>query len=297
MKNVFWKNMFNGLAAFGTIIIFELMCLLVIFYSEAPKHMVILFMIGAVLLYFAVGFYFLFQVVVIDDFGICVKILSKMIRNIPWEKVESVRTVSSGNGKVLRVIVRGEIPLTLDWRKKIMAAIDAHRPKKDEIAEEASAANSPTKEKNEQRSFFARPSFLVLQLSGAISLDAILVVIALSVDKYVGLTVLMIDVVLFFLEIAVFAFSFTLGWNAMVSIDSVGVSKRFGSEIVSFPWETVHLEEMNPRKGIRKTMRLKSNNGKSIVLERIDSIFALLETYCTNEVVLAEIARIKGCQE
>lgn len=296
MKNTFWKNLFDGLAVLGIVMMFELLGLLMLIYSNAPQHVIsiiIFSMIGALLLYFAVGFYFLFQIVVIDDFGIRVKFFSKTIRNIPWEKVESVEAYHPGRGTVLRVIVRGEVPLWLDWRKKIRNAIGAYRPKIDPNTDEQLRANSLPEKRTDQRRFFPRPLFLVLQVSGAIALDSLLIAFALLTKGELAVALLATSGVLFLFESLLFGLSFLFGWNAMVSIDSTGVSKRFGSKVVSLSWDLIQLEEVHPRSGLRKMMRLKAGDEKSILLECIDSIFILLETYCTNATVLDQISSIR----
>ena len=297
MKNTFFKNLFDGLSALGIVIMFELPGLLMLLYSDAPRHVIsiiIFFMIGAPLLYFVFGSYFLFQTVVVDNFGIRVKIFSKTIRNIPWEKVELVEAYHPGRGTVIRVIVRGEAPLWLDWRKKIRNAIEAYRPKIDPNTDEQLRANSLPEKRTDQRHFFPRPLLLVLQVSGAIALDSLLIVFAFLTKGEVALTLLATSGVLFLFESLLFGLSFLYGWNAMVSIDSTGVSKRFGSKVVSLSWDLIQLEEVHPRSGLRKMMRLKVGDEKSILLECVDSIFILLETYCTNATVLDQISSIRG---
>lgn len=86
----------------------------------------LVFTAGVVLLFFAIGFYWLFQTIEIDSNGIHVKILSKTIRTIFWYDVVCVEAKTVMKNPAYVVIVRDQKRLNLDRRKKILDAINLY---------------------------------------------------------------------------------------------------------------------------------------------------------------------------
>lgn len=86
----------------------------------------VLVAVGIILLFFAIGFYWIFQVIEIDQHGICVKILQKTIRKISWDAVVIIEEKTVMKNPAYVVIVRNPKPLNIDRRKKVLDAINLH---------------------------------------------------------------------------------------------------------------------------------------------------------------------------
>lgn len=82
--------------------------------------------ISIILLYFAIGFYWIFQVVRIDEQGVRVLFWGKTVRFAPWEKIYSVRRDSVMKNPAVVIKVLEEKNLNLDDRRSIRKAIGAY---------------------------------------------------------------------------------------------------------------------------------------------------------------------------
>jgi hypothetical protein len=74
-------------------------------------------------LYFSVGFYWIFQKVKIDESGIEITLLNKTIRKVRWENVERIQSGSFCRNPVYVLYIQNEKNLNLDERKAIKEAI------------------------------------------------------------------------------------------------------------------------------------------------------------------------------
>lgn len=138
VKNRFYKNVYQSLSWGGSAAVLIFFLLLGYFESltyDEPGNswLLLVFSVGIILLFFVIGFYWIFQVIEIDPHGICVKILQKTIRTIPWEEVVVIeeRTVMKNPAYV--VIVRDQEDLNLDKRKKVLSAIRFYSNDKIEV--------------------------------------------------------------------------------------------------------------------------------------------------------------------
>lgn len=82
--------------------------------------------IGITLLYFLIGFYWIFQVVRIDEKGVRVLLFGRTVRFVPWEKIYSVRRDSVMKNPAVVIKILEEKDLNLDDRRDIRKAIGAY---------------------------------------------------------------------------------------------------------------------------------------------------------------------------
>jgi len=130
MKNTFWKNLFLSLSSLGMIALFELIISGILFICPILeiKLIIAISMMGGLIAFFAIGFYWIFQTVVIDELGICTKLFVKRIRNISWEKVESIEISNRFRSPEIKINIKDEKPLYLDQRKAIVSLINRYKP-------------------------------------------------------------------------------------------------------------------------------------------------------------------------
>lgn len=128
MKQKFWKNLFQGLSTFGAVMVFEIIG--VFFLIASPPHNVlivtILVMSGLFIAFFIIGFYWLFQKVEITETGIKILLLSKTLRHIEWEQIEHYQYSNRFKNHEIKIIVKDEKPLFLDYRKRILELLQLY---------------------------------------------------------------------------------------------------------------------------------------------------------------------------
>ena len=136
MKKVFIKNLFQILSTFGAMMIFEsvLLGMVLICPPTRVEVRIILLslMAGLVLLFFAAGFYWIFQTVFFDESGIHIMLFKRSLRDVKWENVESVGKSNRFRNPEIEIKVKDEKPLHLDDRKSISRVIDFYHCDSDE---------------------------------------------------------------------------------------------------------------------------------------------------------------------
>ena len=130
VKNRFLKNLYQTISWGISCIVLILPILAGYFMSlqqgSNDGWILLVFTAGVVLLFFAIGFYWIFQTIEIDSNGIHVKILSKTIRTIFWHDMVCIEAKTVMKNPAYVVIVRDQKRLNLDRRKKILDAINLY---------------------------------------------------------------------------------------------------------------------------------------------------------------------------
>ena len=127
IKNEFYKNLYQSISYFCVTITLSLPCIgsFIISLQSAPNYGWIMLIFPPVffVLYFSVGFYWIFQKVKIDESGIEITLLNKTIRKVKWENVERIQSGSFYCNPVYVLYIQNEKNLNLDERKAIKEAI------------------------------------------------------------------------------------------------------------------------------------------------------------------------------
>ena len=127
MKKKYVKNLFNCLSWLGVVIIFQgILFGILLFLPDSEfriKLDVFVLMAGLFILYFAISFFWFFQIVSFDDYGIHITFFKKTIRSVAWKNVESIVTSNRFRNPEIKVLVKDEKPLYLDQRKPIVALL------------------------------------------------------------------------------------------------------------------------------------------------------------------------------
>lgn len=127
VKNSFYKNVYQSASCFATVLVFVFFLLLgfvaSLNYENNNGWFLLLMAFSLVIMYFLIGFYWLFQKVEFYKFGIRITLLCKVIREIRWDDVEDITLVSVMRNPAFVLKVNGAPNLRLDNRKKIKKAL------------------------------------------------------------------------------------------------------------------------------------------------------------------------------
>ncbi|MDE7105617.1 MAG: hypothetical protein K2O22_00450 [Anaeroplasmataceae bacterium] len=127
-RKKFIKNLYQILcAAIPSIVILVLVWIIIIITTKGIKYqdrVIILSIIGGtIFLGLIIGCYWMFQTIVIDENGIQVKFLKKILRKVKWDEVEDIICSWTMRSPIYRIKVKESNDLNLDRRKKIKNSI------------------------------------------------------------------------------------------------------------------------------------------------------------------------------
>ena len=130
MKKIFVKNLYQILsfALTTVVIIFPILCIPIFTgFSNKIANTFTLYSISIlILLFFLIGFYWIFQTVEITENGITVYFFAKILRNITWDEVEGIFTSSAMKNPVYTIkTIKGK-NLNLDKRKSIKRVLEIY---------------------------------------------------------------------------------------------------------------------------------------------------------------------------
>ena len=84
MKHKFYKNLFQTISYFAVIILFEVFLLIGFFtslsYGQNFGWILLIISLSLIALFFLIGFYWIFQIVSIDEHGIKILFKSKIVK-------------------------------------------------------------------------------------------------------------------------------------------------------------------------------------------------------------------------
>ena len=124
----FSKNLYQSLSFAIAELIIILPISIAFLFAPPERSGVAVLAIGTIVamlfLYFAVGFYWIFQSVEIGKEGISVTLFGKVLRFIPWSSVLLISEDNVMRNPVFRLHIKAGKPLHLDLRKKIKVAIE-----------------------------------------------------------------------------------------------------------------------------------------------------------------------------
>lgn len=129
IKNRFVKNLYQIVSfAFSEIVLILplLASIFLAIQNNAEEAIWILAtsIVFLIVLYFVIGFYWIFQIIEISKEGIEVKLFKKTIRRIKWEDVKEIKHSQVMRNPAYSIVVNGTKNLNLDSRKKIKLALD-----------------------------------------------------------------------------------------------------------------------------------------------------------------------------
>ena len=126
MKNKFIKNL-HQMIIFGLcelIIILPLIGILILMHIYDVKYsltgLILIIILLLIVLYFLIGFYWIFQTVIVSENGLIVKLFNKTLRNIKWINIKSIEYGSVMRHSALIIKLFDGKNLNLDYRKPIL---------------------------------------------------------------------------------------------------------------------------------------------------------------------------------
>lgn len=130
LKNNFFKNLFQSLSFFASIMVLDLFLIIGFFeslnYGKNFGWILLLISLSLIVLFFIIGFYWIFQIVIIDEKGIKVVFINKIIRKHKWEEIEIIEETKIMKNPALRIKLVNGSEFHLDKRKSIIKAIEKY---------------------------------------------------------------------------------------------------------------------------------------------------------------------------
>lgn len=134
IKNKFFKNLFQSLSALGGILIVYIPC--IFGYIESIKYesdlgwIMLVAPLSLFILYFLIGFYWIFQKVIIDDNGIRIILINKIIKECKWYEIDIIEEANIMKNPAIRIKNVDGTEIHLDKRKSIIQVLEKYSKKK-----------------------------------------------------------------------------------------------------------------------------------------------------------------------
>lgn len=134
MKHKFYKNVFQTITCFFSIIIIDIPLIIGFFeslcYESNYGWLLLIFSIFLIILFFIIGFYWIFQKVIFDEKGIKIVFFNKNIKNIEWNQISIIEVTSIMKIPAIKIKTFDNREIHLDKRKKIIKLIELYSNKK-----------------------------------------------------------------------------------------------------------------------------------------------------------------------
>lgn len=134
MKHKFYKNLFQTISYFAVIMLFEVFLLIGFFaslsYGQNFGWILLIISLSLIALFFIIGFYWIFQMVSIDEHGIKILFKSKIVKQLKWEEIDKIEEANIMRNPALRIKAFDGNEIHLDNRKNIIKVIEIYSKKK-----------------------------------------------------------------------------------------------------------------------------------------------------------------------
>lgn len=134
LKHKFYKNLFQTISYFSVIMIFEIFLLIGFFaslsYGQNFGWILLIISISLIVLFFLIGFYWIFQRVSIDENGIRIWFMNKIVKQLKWEEIDTIEEANIMRNPALRIKAFDGSEIHLDSRKNIVKVIEIYSKKK-----------------------------------------------------------------------------------------------------------------------------------------------------------------------
>lgn len=134
VKHKFYKNLFQTISCFFGIIVFEIFLLIGFFASLSYERnfgwILLVISFALIALFFIIGFYWIFQKVSIDESGIKILFINKIIKEFKWKEIESIGNANILRNPAIRIKNFNGAEIHLNKRKKIIELIERYSQNK-----------------------------------------------------------------------------------------------------------------------------------------------------------------------
>lgn len=129
-KTKFYKNLYQSISYFSIIMVFEIVILIGFFtslnYESNSGWILLILSIVLIVLYFIVGWYWIFQKVYIDHNGIKIVLFNKTLRENKWEDIKNIEEATIMRNPALKIKFIDGSEIHLDNRKSIIKTIEKY---------------------------------------------------------------------------------------------------------------------------------------------------------------------------
>lgn len=134
IKQKFYKNLFQTISIFLAIIFVDVFLLIGYFESLSFEHssgwILLVISLTLIILFFLIGFYWIFQTVLIDETGIKIVLTRKTLKEVKWEEVDMIKKANIMRNPAIRIKTFRGTEIHLDQRKSIIKAIETNSKRK-----------------------------------------------------------------------------------------------------------------------------------------------------------------------
>lgn len=134
LKHKFYKNLFQTISYFAVIMVFEILLLVGFFvslsYGQNFGWILLIISLSLIVLFFLIGFYWIFQKVSIDESGIKIYFMNKIVKQLKWEEIDIIEEANIMRNPAIRIKALNGAQIHLDKRKKIIKVIEIYFQKK-----------------------------------------------------------------------------------------------------------------------------------------------------------------------
>ena len=134
LKHKFYKNLFQTISFFSVIMIFELFLLIGFFvslnYVDNFGWILLIISLSLIVLFFLIGFYWIFQKVLIDESGIKILFINKIIKQFEWKEIDTIEETNFMRNPAIKIKNFNGLEIHLDKRKSIIKVIEKYSKKR-----------------------------------------------------------------------------------------------------------------------------------------------------------------------
>lgn len=134
LKQKFYKNLFQSISFFSIIMLFETILITAFIaslnYENNNGWILLIMSFVLIILFFLIGFYWIFQKVIFDDNGIKIVFLNKIIKECKWTEVLDIEITNIMRNPALKINLTTGSEIHLDKRKSIIRVIEKYLQKK-----------------------------------------------------------------------------------------------------------------------------------------------------------------------
>ena len=129
----FYKNLFQTISYFSVIILFEIFLLIGFFESLKYGHnngwILLIISLSLIFLYFLIGFYWIFQKVIINENEIKIVLFNKIIKVCKWDEIDIIEEVDIMRNPAIKIKIKDGTEINLDKRKSIIDLLNKYSKK------------------------------------------------------------------------------------------------------------------------------------------------------------------------
>lgn len=99
-------------------------------YGQNLGWILLIISLVLIVLFFLIGFYWIFQMVSIDESGIKIIFINKIIKQLEWKEIEIIEEANIMRNPAIRIKTFNGTEIHLDKRKNIIKLIEKYSQKK-----------------------------------------------------------------------------------------------------------------------------------------------------------------------